>query len=190
MTTAVIGNCGVGFAPCRASDRDRLVDLMQGVEDIPGTALSEGITWDWESFPQFLDAIDSRPHTIDYGAHIPHDALRVYVMGDRAAAEEPASDDDIATMKRHVRFGARGRRRRLRDRALGQPPRRGWLLHPRLGGERARRAHLVADLPAGGKRLLQDAEGYRATLVSGAVITADGQLTDERPGRLVRVGRV
>ncbi|PKN57299.1 MAG: amidohydrolase [Deltaproteobacteria bacterium HGW-Deltaproteobacteria-14] len=103
VTTAVIGNCGVGFAPCRATDRDRLVDLMQGVEDIPGTALSEGITWDWESFPEFLDAIDSRPHTIDFGAYIPHDALRVYVMGDRAVADEQANDADIATMRRHVR---------------------------------------------------------------------------------------
>ena len=102
VTTAVIGNCGVGFAPCRATDRDRLVDLMQGVEDIPGTALSEGITWDWESFPDFLDAIDSRPHTVDFGAYIPHDALRVYVMGERAVAEEQATDADIAAMRRHV----------------------------------------------------------------------------------------
>lgn len=103
VTTAVMGNCGVGFAPCRASDRDRLVDLMQGVEDIPGTALSEGISWDWESFPDFLDAIDAQPHAIDFAAHIPHDALRVYVMGDRAIADEEATDEDIATMRRLVR---------------------------------------------------------------------------------------
>jgi len=103
VTTAVIGNCGVGFAPCRAADRERLVDLMQGVEDIPGTALSEGITWDWESFPEYLDAIDSRPHTMDFAAYVPHDALRVYVMGDRAAADEPATEADVAEMRRQLR---------------------------------------------------------------------------------------
>jgi len=102
VTTAVFGNCGVGFAPCRERDRDRLVDLMQGVEDIPGTALSEGLTWDWESFPEYLDAIASRPHAIDFAGYIPHDALRVFVMGDRAIAEEEATDDDIAEMRRQV----------------------------------------------------------------------------------------
>ncbi|TNF33168.1 MAG: D-aminoacylase [Deltaproteobacteria bacterium] len=103
VTTAIIGNCGVGFAPCRAADRDRLVDLMQGVEDIPGTALSEGITWDWESFPEYLDAIDARPHTMDFAAYVPHDALRVYVMGERAVADEAATDADIAEMRRQLR---------------------------------------------------------------------------------------
>jgi len=99
VTTAVMGNCGVGFAPCRASDRDRLIRLMEGVEDIPGTALHEGITWDWETFPQYLDAIDAMDRTIDVAAMIPHDPLRVYVMGDRAMHDEPANPDDIAAMK-------------------------------------------------------------------------------------------
>ena len=103
VTTAVFGNCGVGFAPCRASDRDRLVDLMQGVEDIPGTALAEGISWDWESFPDYLDAIDGRPHTMDFAAYVPHDALRVFVMGDRAIAGGDATDDDLATMRALLR---------------------------------------------------------------------------------------
>jgi N-acyl-D-aspartate/D-glutamate deacylase len=99
VTTAVIGNCGVGFAPARPSDRDRLVELMQGVEDIPGSALHEGLTWDWESFPDYLAAIDRVPRTIDVLAQVPHDPLRVYVMGDRAVAGEAATTEDIASMR-------------------------------------------------------------------------------------------
>jgi len=100
VTTVVIGSCGVGFAPCRANDREKLISLMEGVEDIPGAALAEGIKWGWESFPEFMDAIDAIPHTIDLCTQVPHDALRVYVMGDRALAEQPATESDIAEMKR------------------------------------------------------------------------------------------
>ena len=103
VTTAVMGSCGVGFAPVRASDRDRLIALMEGVEDIPGTALAEGLTWDWESLPQYMDALDSRPHTIDFAVQVTHDPLRVYVMGDRAIAQEVATDEDIAQMRELVR---------------------------------------------------------------------------------------
>ena len=103
VTTCAMGSCGVGFAPVRPTDRDRLVHLMEGVEDIPGTALSEGITWEWESFPEYMDALDRMPHTIDFLAQVPHDALRVYVMGDRAAFDEPATPEDIAEMRRLVR---------------------------------------------------------------------------------------
>jgi len=98
VTTCVMGSCGVGFAPVREADRDRLIRLMEGVEDIPGTALAEGIRWGWETFPEYLDVIDGQPHTIDLCALVPHDALRVFVMGDRALAEEPATDADIAEM--------------------------------------------------------------------------------------------
>lgn len=103
VTTAVLGNCGVGFAPVRKADRERLIDLMQGVEDIPGTALSEGINWRWESFPEYMDAIDDFPHAINFGVQVPHDALRVYVMGDRAIAEEAATEDDIEQMRQLAR---------------------------------------------------------------------------------------
>ncbi len=103
VTTAVLGNCGVGFAPCRSEDRDRLVRLMEGVEDIPGTALHEGLTWDWETFPEYMDAIDNIPHTIDFAVMVPHDPLRVFAMGDRAAANEPANDHDIKTMQTLMR---------------------------------------------------------------------------------------
>ncbi len=98
VTTAVMGSCGVGFAPVHDKDHDRLVRLMEGVEDIPGTALAEGLTWDWESFADYMDAIDF-PHTIDFAAQVVHDPLRVYVMGDRAIADEPATEADIARMR-------------------------------------------------------------------------------------------
>lgn len=103
VTTAVLGNCGVGFAPCREQDRDTLIKLMEGVEDIPGTALHEGINWDWESFPEYMDAIEKIPHTIDFAVMVPHDPLRVYAMGERAVFDKAANDDEISMMKRLVR---------------------------------------------------------------------------------------
>jgi N-acyl-D-aspartate/D-glutamate deacylase len=102
VTTAVLGSCGVGFAPVRERDRDRLIALMEGVEDIPGAALWEGIRWRWESFPEYLSAIDFA-HAIDFAAQIVHDPLRVYVMGERAVASEPASAEDVAQMAAIVR---------------------------------------------------------------------------------------
>jgi N-acyl-D-aspartate/D-glutamate deacylase len=99
VTTAVMGNCGVGFAPVRATDHDRLIALMEGVEDIPGPCLHEGLTWAWESFPQYLDAIEARRRDIDVCALLPHAALRVYVMGERALRLENARAEDIAAMR-------------------------------------------------------------------------------------------
>ena len=103
VTTCVIGNCGVGFAPVHVRDRARLIALMEGVEDIPGSALAEGLQWSWESFPEYLDAIAAKPRSIDVLAQVPHDALRVYVMGDRAVAKSVATDDDIVRMRTIVR---------------------------------------------------------------------------------------
>lgn len=100
VTTAVMGNCGVGFAPCREKDHDRLIRLMEGVEDIPFPVLSTGLSWDWESFPDYLDYLSDRPFDIDLAAQLPHAALRVYVMGDRGANREDATEDDIAEMRR------------------------------------------------------------------------------------------
>ncbi|MDD3797576.1 MAG: amidohydrolase family protein [Novosphingobium sp.] len=100
VTTAVIGNCGVGFAPCRESERDQLVRLMEGVEDIPYPVLTEGLPWTWTTFPEYLDLIASRDYDMDIAAYMPHAALRIYVMGQRGADREPASADDIAEMCR------------------------------------------------------------------------------------------
>ena len=102
VTTVVAGNCGVGFAPVRPGKEEWLVQLMEGVEDIPGTALHEGISWGWESFPEYLDLLDSRRYAIDIAAYIGHGPLRAYVMGDRGARNEPATNDDIAGMKKLV----------------------------------------------------------------------------------------
>jgi N-acyl-D-aspartate/D-glutamate deacylase len=99
VTTVVMGNCGVGFAPVRQHDRERLIELMEGVEDIPGIALHEGLDWAWESFADYLAALERRPHDVDLCAQLPHGALRVYVMGERAARLEPANEDDIARMR-------------------------------------------------------------------------------------------
>ncbi len=103
VTTILMGNCGVGFAPVKPQDHDRLIRLMEGVEDIPGTALHEGLTWGWESFADYMNAIDAMPHTIDFGVMVPHDPIRVYAMGARASAFEQSTDDDIAMMRTLVR---------------------------------------------------------------------------------------
>jgi N-acyl-D-aspartate/D-glutamate deacylase len=103
VTTVVQGNCGVGFAPCRPEDRDRLVYLMEGVEDLPYPVLTAGLPWNWQSFPDYLDALDQRRFDVDIGTQLPHAALRVQVMRERGVAREPATPDDIAAMARIAR---------------------------------------------------------------------------------------
>ncbi len=128
VTTAVMGNCGVGFAPCRPEDHDVLVDVMAGVEDIPGVVMVDGLPWQWETFPEFLDAVDRGRRDIDVAAFLPHSPLRVYVMGERGVNREPATGEDLALMRKlaaeAVRAGALGfasSRLTLHKTAGGQP---------------------------------------------------------------------
>jgi len=107
VTTVLMGNCGVGFAPVRKNKADHsdLIGLMESIEEIPGVALAEGLKWNWETFPEYLDALDAMPRSIDVAAQIPHHPLRVFVMGDRAIRREAATGDDIQAMRDHVRRG-------------------------------------------------------------------------------------
>jgi N-acyl-D-amino-acid deacylase len=107
VTTVVMGNCGVGFAPVHPGTEEWLIQLMEGVEDIPGTALAEGITWGWESFPEYLDALEGMPRALDIGTQVPHGAVRAYVMGERGARNEPATPADIEAMAEIVLEGLR-----------------------------------------------------------------------------------
>jgi N-acyl-D-aspartate/D-glutamate deacylase len=112
VTTVLMGNCGVGFAPCRPSDRDSLVSLMEGVEDLPEVVLASGLPWNWESFPEYLDMLDTRRFDADVATQVPHAALRLFVMGERASAKEVATSEDRASMARlateAIRAGALG----------------------------------------------------------------------------------
>ena len=105
VTTVVMGNCGVGFAPVKPKDRDFLIELMEGVEDIPGAALSEGIDWQWESFPEYLDALESFPRAIDVATQVPHGAIRAYVMGERCNSDYAPTKDEVDQMAELVREG-------------------------------------------------------------------------------------
>ncbi len=105
VTTVVMGNCGVGFAPVRPGGQQFLIELMEGVEDIPGAALAEGIQWDWESFPEYLDALEKLPRTVDVGTQVPHGAVRAYVMGDRCNGDNDPTPDELRQMVALVRDG-------------------------------------------------------------------------------------
>jgi N-acyl-D-aspartate/D-glutamate deacylase len=155
VTTVVIGNCGVGFAPCRPQDHDRLIRLMEGVEDIPFPVLAEGLPWNWESFPDYLDSLASRRFDVDIGSQLPHAALRVYVMGERGANREEATEADIHAMaaiaKRAVEAGALGfsTSRTLNHRTSdGQPT-------PTLTASEAELTGIAMGLAAAGKGVLQ-----------------------------------
>lgn len=155
VTTAVMGNCGVGFAPVRPADHDRLIELMEGVEDIPGVALHEGLSWAWQSFPQYLDDIDGKPRDIDLGAQVPHGALRLHVMGERGAAREPATPEDIAAMaelaRQAVEAGALGF---TTSRTLNHRSSKGELT-PSLNAEADELIGIAEGLGAIGKGVLQ-----------------------------------
>jgi N-acyl-D-aspartate/D-glutamate deacylase len=127
VTTVVMGNCGVGFAPAKPDKHDWLIGLMEGVEDIPGTALAEGMTWNWETFPEYLDALEHRARTVDVATHVPHGSVRAYVMGERGARNEAPTEHEIAQMSAIVEEG-------LRAGALGFSTSR-TILHRSIDGE-------------------------------------------------------
>ncbi|MCA9585075.1 MAG: amidohydrolase family protein [Myxococcales bacterium] len=148
-TTVVMGSCGVGFAPARPDRHEWLIGLMEGVEDIPGSAMVEGITWGWESFGEYLDVIERSPHAIDFGCQVPHGALRAYVMGERGAKNEPATAEDIAEMRRLAADG-------LRAGALGISTSR-TSLHKSIDGEFVPGTFATKDEVFGLGRALADA---------------------------------
>ena len=155
VTTAVMGNCGVGFAPCKPEDHDRLIRLMEGVEDIPFPVLSTGLPWDWESFPDYLDSLSRKHFDIDFAAQLPHAALRVFVMGERGANREEATETDITQMaklaKDAVEAGALGfsTSRTLNHRTSdGQPT-------PTLTASEAELTGIAMALKEAGKGVLQ-----------------------------------
>lgn len=127
VTTVVMGNCGVGFAPAKPDRHEWLISLMEGVEDIPGTALAEGMSWDWETFPEYMDALEKLPRTVDVACHVPHGAVRAYVLGDREKPGAIPTDEDIAEMSRIVEEG-------IRAGALGFSTSR-TVLHKSIDGE-------------------------------------------------------
>jgi N-acyl-D-aspartate/D-glutamate deacylase len=155
VTTVVMGNCGVGFAPATAGHRQRLIDLMEGIEDIPGTALHAGLSWDWESFDDYLSSLAARPHDIDFATQVPHAALRVHVMGDRALAGEPASPDDVTAMARLARSGVEaGALGFTTSRTLNHRSVTGELT-PTYDTDVAELAGIAAELGAAGQGVLQ-----------------------------------
>jgi N-acyl-D-aspartate/D-glutamate deacylase len=146
VTTVLIGNCGVGFAPCLPDQREMLVKLMEGVEDIPEVVLTEGLPWNWQTFPDFLDALDARRFDIDVATQVPHSAVRVYVMGERGANREPATEDDRARMAAVVAEG-------LRAGALGFATSR-TIAHKTLAGDHVPTLHAAeAELAAIGQAM-------------------------------------
>jgi len=147
VTTVLAGNCGVGFAPCKPDDRDRLVRLMEGVEDVPEIVMTVGLPWNWESFPDYLDVLDSRSLDIDIAVQVPHSALRVYVMGERGADRDKATPQDLAEMTRLVAEAVRAG-------AIGVSTSR-LLSHRSAGGE------MIPSLQSAREELLALGEGLR-----------------------------
>lgn len=145
VTTAVMGNCGVGFAPCRPADHDILVDVMAGVEDIPGVVMVDGLPWHWETFPEYLDALDAGKRDIDVAAYLPHSPLRVYVMGRRGADREPATHEDLSRMRALAKEA-------IEAGALG-------FASSRLATHRTERGQQIPSFDAGDEEILEIARG-------------------------------
>ena len=199
-TTVVVGNCGVGFAPVRPQDRDTLVRLMEGVEDIPGAALHEGLSWEWESFAEYMDAIDRLPHDIDVAVQLPHGALRVYVMGQRGADREAATPRENEAM-RELTAGA------IRAGAIGFSTTRTMVhrtadgdLTPTVGAARAEMEAIAHGLADAGAGVLQWVSDFRhmdeefelisdLTRISGSLLSFSMVQADVVPNQWVELTR-
>lgn len=169
VTSIVMGNCGVGFAPARPDQHDWLIRLLEGVEDIPGTALTEGMTWGWESFDEYLDVLDGLAWTVDVGAQVPHAALRTYVMGERGADHESeATDDEIGQMRAMTASA-------IRSGALGFTTSRTWA-HRTSSGESIGTLRATADEVVGVAKALDDADAGVIQLISDVYQSGDDDL--------------
>ena len=181
VTTVVMGNCGVGFAPVRQGDHQLMIKLMEGVEDIPEVVMAEGVPFNWETFPEYLDAIEKRESDIDFAAYLPHSPLRVFVMGERGASLEPPTDADLAEMRRltkeAVEAGAIGVStsrtfaHQFRD---GRPA-------PSLNSEDGELLNLAAGLKDAGKGVFQMVPSYDLTAKQRMDLLADIARTSGRP---------
>jgi N-acyl-D-aspartate/D-glutamate deacylase len=188
VTTVVIGNCGIGFAPCHPADRQDLIELMEGVEDIPGAVTFEGLTWDWETFPDYLDALDRRKRDIDVGVLLPHSPLRVYVMGRRGIDREPATAEDRAEMCRLLREGLEAGALGLGTSKLAAHRSSKGELIPTYAADEAELTELASELGKAGKGVFQMVTdvGYttyeeQVPLISGIAAAAGRPLTYTHP---------
>ncbi len=188
VTTVIIGNCGIGFAPCRPGDRQDLIELMEGVEDIPGAVTSEGLTWDWQTFPDYLDALDRRKRDIDVGVLLPHSPLRVYVMGQRGIDREPATAEDRAEMCRLLREGLDAGALGLGTSKLAAHRSSKGELIPTYAADEAELTELARELGKAGKGVFQMVTdvGYttyedQVPLISGIAAAAGRPLTYTHP---------
>ncbi|MEY2465434.1 MAG: hypothetical protein QOH64_3572, partial [Acidimicrobiaceae bacterium] len=176
VTTVVMGNCGVGFAPVHPTDHDQLIELMEGVEDIPGAALHEGLAWDWGSIAEYLDALERRPHDIDFAAQVCHGPLRLFVMGQRGADREPATAEEIAEMGRIAADG-------IRAGALG-------FTTSRTLNHRTSRGEPTPTLTASRDELVGIARALGATGAGVMQVVSDWPDFDDEAGTLLEMMRV
>ena len=168
VTTVVMGNCGVGFAPCRPEDRDTLIKVMEGVEDIPEIVMREGVPWNWESFPEYLDALAQKRCDIDFATQVPHAPLRVFVMGRRGVEREPATAADMAAMAKLVEEG-------LEAGALGFSTSRSLFhrtsegaLTPTITAAEEELAAIARGMGRAGKGVIQLLDDFQDTTTAGA----------------------
>jgi N-acyl-D-amino-acid deacylase len=170
VTTVVVGNCGVGFAPCRPADHDLLIKVMEGVEDIPGVVMAAGLPWNWETFPEYLDALDAHPRDIDVAAYLPHSPLRVYAMGARGAKREAATAEDMAKMRTLAREA-------IEAGAIGFASSRQFIHRTKAGEQIPTFDADVAELEAIAKGLADAGDGVVQVVLNTPFESWDSELT-------------